>query len=189
MPEPIKVKLTFLFPPLWFSLLLGSNVNSRARFKEFKEFHISNWASGWYRSVKISPRGLLKSHKCLLVSATAYSHLHVNGLYGPERWSAPTTVIGSLRSRSIEESRKTKTLLGRHTSIGACLVPQRVVRRAVEICRVAQGSWSNKSRCAGQRAAMAEKRSQESEEFGVSCEGLLVPGMKWVLVLEVWKQN
>lgn len=153
----------------------------------FKEFHISNWASRWYRYAKTSPRGLARAEETSkkpqvfdLVSTTADSHLHVNGLYGPERWGAPTAVIGSLTSRGIEESRKTKRLLETRTLIGACLVPQRVLRRAVEICRVTRGSWCNKSCCACQRGA--EKRSQESEEFGVSFEGTLVLGMKRVLV-------
>lgn len=109
MTEPIRVKLKFHFFTLSNFLFFPAvlNVNFGAKLvQRILHFKLS------FRLVPLretSPGGLVGAEETSkkprvfdLVSTTAYSHLYVNGLYGPERWSAPTAVIGSLTRRSIE---------------------------------------------------------------------------------------
>lgn len=106
MPVPIIVKVTFLCYSIFlrcFSSVL--NVNFRAKLVQ-RILHFAFSLRLWVLW-ETRPLGLKRAEKTSrkpqvfeLVSTTAYSHLHVNGLYGPERWTAPIGVIYFLNSYS-----------------------------------------------------------------------------------------
>lgn len=167
MPVPITVKVIFLWVTFFPSTCLKNQLLSQISSQKPA---VCDWPSAPEGTRSRGLGGAKKPSKnplvFRLVSTTAYSHLHVNGLYGREWWTGAIGVIGCLNSYSwdhykVKDKKNRVTLVFVFFRLGA---NQLLWRQTEEICSLTSSIKRSLLLCF---SVKGHNRSRETEPWGI----------------------